>query len=262
MLQMRDNYAEDFAQALLNPDAPPPLALTGPNAESTARRFAIYRNNVFTSLGDALEARFPVCRRLVGDSFFRVMAHEHIRCSPPSSPVLAEYGAEFADFVSGYEPARALPYLSDVARLEYDIGCAYDAADATPELLQHLLGMPPDQLAGSRMQLHPSVRLLSSAHPIVSIWRTNSHDSEVELLDATAREDALIVRPFWNVEVHRLPAGGFHFTRAIAEGETLSEATSYAQSRDSKFDLAASVRLLAATGALAAIVAAPSTISS
>ena len=39
-----------------------------------ARRFAVYRNNVAAGLIRALEARFPVTRRLVGDDFFRAMA--------------------------------------------------------------------------------------------------------------------------------------------------------------------------------------------
>ncbi len=52
-----------FARALAD-GQPPPFA-------TPARRFAVYRNNVAVGLIRALEARFPVTRRLVGDAFFR-----------------------------------------------------------------------------------------------------------------------------------------------------------------------------------------------
>lgn len=252
-MQKQFDYAEAFARALRDHDAQPPEALRQSPRESVARRFAINRNNVFSSLIGALEARFPVCRRLVGGSFFKGLAQEYVRRSPPASPVLSEYGSTFPDFASGFEPARELPYLPDVARLELDVGRACDAADAAPLQLQVLLSMAPDILIGSKLLLHPSMALRSSAHPIVSIWRTNSFDDDVDFIDATVAEDALVLRPYWNVEVHSLPAGGFHFIRSLAVGETLASASAEAQVRDLHFDLAACVRLLIRSGAIVAI---------
>lgn len=261
-MQTTDHYAEEFIRALLDRNASVPVSLKRSRSHSAMRRFAIYQNNLFSRLIGNLEARFPVCKRLVGDAFFKGLTHEYIRRSPPVSPILIEYGADLPDFISGFEPARALPYLPDVARLEYDIGRAYDAADATPLSHQRLLGMAPDQIAGSRLQLHPSVTLHSFAHPIVSIWRTNSFDEEVEVLDALEPEDALILRPYLSVEVHRLPAGGFCFMRSIVDGETILRAAAAAQLQDSRFDLAACVALLISARAIVAIDPAPLAISS
>lgn len=257
-----DNYAGEFVRALLDWDAPVPVSLKRSSPRSFMSRFAIYQNNVFSRLIDNLEARFPVCKRLVGDSFFRGLAHEYIRRSPPVSPILIEYGADLPDFISVFEPARALPYLPDVARLEYDIGRAYDAADATPLSHQRLLSMSPEQITSSKVQLHPSVTLHSFVHPVVSIWRTNSFDDEVEVLDATEPEDALIVRPYWSVDVHRLPAGGFRFMRSIADGETFLRAAAEAQLHDKRFDLVACIGLLISARAIVAIDPAPLAIGS
>ncbi|KAF2989864.1 hypothetical protein MJC1_03000 [Methylocystis sp. MJC1] len=261
-MQTPENYAEEFLRALLDRNAPVPVSLKRSSSHSVVRRFAIYQNNLFSRLIDNLEARFPVCKRLVGDSFFRALASEYIRRSPPGSPILIEYGADLPDFISGFGPARALPYLPDVARLEYDIGRAYDAADAAPVSNQVLVSMSPDQIAGSRLQLHPSATLHSFAYPIVSIWRTNSFDDEVKVLDATEPEDALIVRSYLNVEVHRLPAGGFRFMRSLADGQTILHAAADAQLQDSRFDLAACVELVISARAIVAIDPAPLAISS
>ncbi|HYA81246.1 MAG TPA: DNA-binding domain-containing protein, partial [Methylocystis sp.] len=153
-----------FAQALLDPTLPPPCGLP-------ERRFAVYRNNVVVGLVDALAERFPVVLRLVNEEFFRAMAGAHVRRTPPSSPILAQYGAEFPAFIEGFASARELPFLADVARLEYAVGLAYHAADATPLPLEDIaeaLKSQPDR----RLVLHPSVQLASSRHPIVDIWRS------------------------------------------------------------------------------------------
>lgn len=122
--------SEAFAAALLNPDLPPPTGLCARNGSDPSIRFAVYRNNVIFSLIDALADSFPVVQMLVGETFFRAMAREFAYQYPPRSPVLAQYGADFPGFIGDFQPAASLPYLADVARLEYAYIQAYHAADA------------------------------------------------------------------------------------------------------------------------------------
>ena len=63
-----------FADALLDPARPCPPGLRTWNGSDPARRLAVYRNNVVSSLIDALADTFPVVQRLVGTEFFRAMA--------------------------------------------------------------------------------------------------------------------------------------------------------------------------------------------
>src|SRR5215469_2380529 len=98
--------------------------------ELAEARIAIYRNNVFASLTEVLRGTFPAICRLVDDRFFAYAAHEFIRRHPPQRPCLAEYGAEFADFLAGFPPCGELPYIADVARLEWLLGAATTAGDA------------------------------------------------------------------------------------------------------------------------------------
>jgi hypothetical protein len=60
-----------FAEALTDPKRAPPAGTMGREGGPDARRFAVYRNNVAVALIGAIEARYPVTRRLVGDAFFR-----------------------------------------------------------------------------------------------------------------------------------------------------------------------------------------------
>src|SRR5689334_19577831 len=102
-----------FAAALRNRTAPVPAGVLG-----TPRRFAVYRGNVAAALTGALAARFPITERIVGQDFFRAMAQAYARQNPPRRACLIDYGDGLPAFLDGFEPARSLPYLPDMARLE------------------------------------------------------------------------------------------------------------------------------------------------
>jgi len=121
-----------FADALLARDVDCPPGLRTWNGSDPGRRFAVYRNNVIVGLVDALADTYPVVQAMVGDDFFRAMAREFVRSQPPTSPVLAGYGAGFAAFIEGFAPAAGLPCLADLARLEWLRVEVYHAADVAP----------------------------------------------------------------------------------------------------------------------------------
>src|SRR6266542_3456863 len=68
---------------------------------------------------EALATTFPTVQALVGEDFFRMLARAFVGQSPPNQPVLAEYGAGFPAFIAGHDAARDLPYLADIARLDW-----------------------------------------------------------------------------------------------------------------------------------------------
>jgi len=83
-------------------------------------------------LGKALKSRFPVVEKIVGEEFFAAMTRVFVKAQPPRSPLLATYGDDFPDFIATFEPARGLPYLADVARLEATRTRSYHAATSRP----------------------------------------------------------------------------------------------------------------------------------
>ena len=147
-LENRLGYAADFTPALLDPERAPPAIVSGPNGKAAGKRYNVYRNNVTVSLINALAATFPATQRITGVDFFRAMARFHVRATPPTSPLLFEYGHDFPDFIERYEYARAMPWLADVARIERAWLDAYHAADVKPLTPQALASIPPEQLGG------------------------------------------------------------------------------------------------------------------
>ncbi|MBX6323250.1 MAG: putative DNA-binding domain-containing protein, partial [Rhodospirillaceae bacterium] len=169
-----------FRAAILAGEEDALLPLVRPDGLSPRQRLAVYRNNTFMSLADALAANFPVVRRLVGESFFRGAARAFIRERPPRRPCLAEYGDGFADFLAAFPPARALPYLADVARLEWAVG-ACERAPERPALDPQALGaVPPEERAGLRLRLDEACRLVESPFPIDRIWMANQPERDGE----------------------------------------------------------------------------------
>jgi len=213
-----------FAERLTSPDRPPPEFAWGREGRPDARRFKVYRNNVTVGLIGALEARYPVVRRLVGDEFFRGLAGAYVAAHRPASAVLIHYGAGFAEFVAGFEPAKHLPYLPDVARLENAWVEAYHAAEAGPLGFADLVAFPPENFADLIFTLHPSVRLLRFAHPAASIWAAHQGEAEPRSPAHWGPEVALILRPDADVEVRILPELGFELASALRAGLTLAEA--------------------------------------
>lgn len=234
-----------FAPALLDPDTAIPAGLHDQAGNPAGRRFDVYRNNVAASLTEAMETGFPVIEKLVGEAFFRAMAGVFLRAHPPHSPVLFRWGDAFPVFLETFPPVAHLPYLADVARLEYALREAYHAADAHP-LPPEALSTP--DLARARFGFAPATRLLTSPYPIHTIWRANTEPDAGPAQGGA--EAVLVVRPDWDAWPVRLSPEQARFVAALMAGETFGAAVDAA---GEGHDLAASLTLLLDSRTLTAI---------
>ena len=209
-----------------------------------AARLAIYRNNVLANYRKALAASYPVVHALVGPAFFGAAVEAFVRAHPSTRGDVNRYGGELSRFLATYPPARPLPYLADVARLEWAIDQAAIAADA-PALDAEALGaVPQSRLGELRFRLHPSVRLVSSPYPIFRIWQANQVGQEQdERIELGAGGDALLVgRGEDGVAIQRLDAGTHAFLLALGHHRPLAEALERALASAADFDLGAALR--------------------
>ena len=225
---------DDFANALLSTTTPVPSCLKGAAIRRADRRFAVYRNNVAAGLIDAVAARFPVVKRLVGDEFFNAMAHAYVLREPPFSPLLIHYGETFPAFIEEFEAARPLPYLSDVARLELARGRAYHAADAEPLSRPAFAELPKGRIGEYCVTLHPSAEIVTSTYPVLSIWEVNQAGA-ARPVEHWGAESVLVARPLFEVETRRLPAGIDMFLLALQSGCTIAEAVEAASAASADF---------------------------
>ena len=235
-----------FAQAVLDPELPCPTGLTTWNGSDPATRFAIYRNNVTVSLIDALADTYPVVQQLVGEAFFRAMAKVFALANPPRSPVMANYGHGFAEFVATFPPARSVPYLADVARLEMARVQAYHAADVPPidtGTLHDALAQP-EQLMGLNLVLHPSVQVLMSPFAVYSLWAAHQGALCISSVAVDVAQAVLVFRHGLDVQTLELSKGTALFVSQLLCHASLLEATGAASDLDTDFDLSQTLGLV------------------
>jgi hypothetical protein len=226
-----------FADAIFFGDAPIPAAIRSGSGHAHASRFGVYRNNVVASLINAIAARYPIVQKLMCEDTFGQLVRLYVTIEPPRSPVLLEYGDSFPQFLRNVGQTTSAEYLADIAELESVRTRAYHSPDATPLSSDVFRAIDPERAADLRFVLHPSLQLLSSRFPMVSIWEANMYGSGSSFA-FWQPEYALIARPHFEVKVRRLTLGAYQFFSALAKQCTLGVAIEHGKATTSHFDLA------------------------
>jgi len=237
-----------FASALLALDS------------DSAERVAIYRNTVFLNYRNALGATYRVVEQLVGAPFFNGAVDAYVRACPSTGGDLNVYGDRFGDFLASYPHAKELPYLPDVARLEWAVDEASRAADheGTAEAILAALGrIPAERITAQRFVLDPSCRFVVSEYPVLRIWHVHqpAFDGDMDVKFDTGTEHLLVRREADAVVIERLAAGDFAFLRALNTGGDLAAALEAATAADPLFDLGTALRRVIGNRTIAALQA-------
>jgi hypothetical protein len=204
-------------------------------------RLSVYRNTFASTLIRALRLSYPAVDRLVGAAFFDAAAREFIAQQPPCSSYLDEFGGDFADFLARLPSAASVPYLSDVARLEWAVSRAVHAPDAPVLTAVSLATIEPVDHGRVCFRPHPSVSLVGTRFPADVIWRAvlDNDDAALETIDLAGDPVWLIVqRGESGVEVARLDEGVWKFIHALFSGCPLGPALSRAAGIDATVALA------------------------
>ena len=139
-------------------------------AVAAAPGFAVYRNTCARGAVEALRAAYPTIDALIGEEAFTHAALDYRGANLPASPVLSDYGADFAEFLERQPWTGELPYLADVARLDRLWLECFLSAD-------------------------PAARLAWLATPAMTIWQAHRQPAGFdELAPAWREEGALFTR--------------------------------------------------------------------
>lgn len=209
---------------------------------SARRRLDIYRHNVYSNLRGTLKDIYPVVLAIVGDAFFHQAADLFVQTTPSRSGDLNQFGGEWPAFLGVYPHARELPYLPDVARLEWAWHEAFHAGEAPALDLVRLAAVAPEKHSSLRFNLHPSVRLIKSTFPILRIWEVNQpgYEGEIEVNWDVPAETLLMRRDAGDgasVVIERTGAAEYAFLNALEQSLTLEAAAEEALAIDPGFEL-------------------------
>mgnify|MGYP003584061129 CR=1 FL=1 len=253
MLALRDLQAA-FAAQLAGGDRPDLAEAVVGDSITAAARLRIHRHHVAESLATALAATYSTVQAIVGEDFFRIMARDFAAADLPRQPVLAEYGEAFPAFVAGYGPAASLPYLADMARLDWALNLAFHAPWHSRLTVSDLADLPPEGLLASRVSLAAGSTLVRSAYPIDRIWHASRPGTAAGRVSLDEGRAAVIVlRRADDAAFATLSPAEAAFVEALDDGKTLEEGAQAAFATEPAFDLSTSVARLLALQAFAAL---------
>ncbi len=207
-----------FAAALVE-DTVEPLGVT----PATRARLSVYRKNARLNRITALADAFANVVQLVGTDYFRALARAYVDRTPAKSANLHEDGAEFAAFVRSFEPAADLPYLADIADVDWRLHRAYFAADADTVDHSTLAELGAERFAAASIRLAPSVELArSSRWPIADILQMHAGGATADL--GAGEQSVLIWREAYAVHWQRLGHREAEAIAALMNGTTVETA--------------------------------------
>ena len=208
-----------------------------------------YRRSVLANLANALQVTYPVLQALVGHDFLYVAAHRYAQERPSTSGDLNDYGRDFDDFLSRYEPAASLPYLPDVASLEWKVQQAHFAPDGELQNLSLLAITPPESWGELRFRLDLAHHLIDSEWPVADIWEVNQPDYAGDFqVDINQAQTVLIHRRAKGVAVETLNSGERAMIVALNADKPLGDAVAAATDVKAEFDLQAALQRFIGNG--------------
>lgn len=164
-----------------------------------AHRLAVYAHAYRARLLGALRDNHEVLALAMGDEAFEALGLAYIEAHPSPHASIRWYGDALADFMAAVEaPALPHPALADLARMDWALRAAFDAADAPVLRAEDLQALSPEAWPGLQLRLQPSVQLLPLQWAVEPVWRAlrlhrPGEDAEPVLDEPAALAHTLLV---------------------------------------------------------------------
>lgn len=234
-------------QALLGALLAPPR---GPQARTTtahfapwARGLAAYQANGHALAERCLRAAYPVVAALVGDESFAALARDFWHHHPPVRGDLAHWGDALAGFVANARQLADVPYLADVARVEWALHRAAGAPDgiADPASLALLASADPDRLG---LCLPPDTTVLTSDWPVASLVTAHLYgeppmDTVAQRVQAHRGENTTVWRQGLRPRIAACTHAAAALLQTVIAGGSVLAGLQAALAADAGFDLGA-----------------------
>jgi hypothetical protein len=193
------------------------------------QQLAIYQNNVRGALQTSLAQVYPVCRKILGENYFKQLASVYIKKYPSRQHDLNDYGEYFSDFIYLQYQQRSelndFSYLSDLVQLEWFYHHVYYAAQGSMFDFSAFSQLTQQQQAQSIFQIVPCLKFISSSYPILSIWQLNQDDSTTQQTLVSNAENCYIFRKNNQIRLIAIDAKMYKLLSLVNEGATLKEIT-------------------------------------
>lgn len=190
------------------------------------QQLAIYQTNMRSALQNTLAQIYPVCRKIVGENYFKQLARQYINEQPSKNANLNCYGENLSSLIKMQCQQRDeltdFSYLSDLAQLEWFYHALYYAAEGERFDLALFSQLSPEQQESCSFLLAPQLRFIKSEHPILSIWQMNQSE-ELPSSVPNKAENGCIFREHNQLKIIVIDDDIYQLLESIAAGHTLTQ---------------------------------------
>jgi hypothetical protein len=206
-----------------------------------ARGLAAYQANGHDLAERALRAAYPVVAALVGGDSFATMACELWHHHPPVRGDLACWGDALPAFVDHNPQLADVPYLADVARVEWALHRAAGVPDAAADPASFAMLTQADP-ATFTLRLAPGTAVIISDWPVASLVTAHLHEDPslavaAGRVQARAAECARVWRQGLRPRIAACTRTEAALLQAVVRGRSLLASLNEALAVDTGFDL-------------------------
>jgi len=180
-----------FQQAVLSGDVAPGLFVA--EGHGVAGGLELYLTAYRARLQAALRDNYPVLHRALGDEAFAALANDYIAAQPSRFRSIRWFGDALSAFVDAAPERLPHPALADVARMDWAMRGAFDAADALLLTPSDLAALAPDDWAAQRFVLLPSFRMVELNWAVEPVWRALNENAAAETATPEPLSHVLLV---------------------------------------------------------------------
>ncbi len=206
-----------------DPEARAQLFRTPPQG-TIEDRWHIYTSGYVPRIAEALEDDYPAVRRILGPSAFESLIRRYVTAHPPRSFDLRYAGDRLASFLEHDPLTGKLPFLPDLARLEWLLAEAFVATDPEPLLWSDLQAMNPEAVSDLPLVLNPGVAVIRSGWPLTDIWKCKDKPNHEVSVQIEGRPTVVLVfRHRLQARCRSMDEEDARFIEAAGNGASLAE---------------------------------------
>jgi putative DNA-binding protein len=216
----------DAAQLNALAHEPAPASwLSVPGSDAGMERLRVYAGGYPVRVQEALAETYPAVAHLVGDGAFAGLVRRFAAAVPLHSYNLNDAGRELPQFLRRDRLTADLPFLPDLAELEWHVARAFHAHEQAPLDPAAVAGWGLDEWQHAVMRFQPWVALVTSDWPIRELWECRETPVEAIDIDLRGRGDRVLVRRAgYAVACESLEEHEADVLSALRAGETLGTA--------------------------------------
>ena len=141
-------------------------------------RLGIYGDGYRSRLIEALQTSFPILAELLGETDFQALAAQYVSAHESTFFSIRYYGDQLADFLAGDAEYSRAPILAEMARWEWAMAAAFDAADAEPIDISAFAEVAPEDWAELRFEWSPAVQVVELEWNVPQLWKAVTEGAE------------------------------------------------------------------------------------